>query len=79
MYRLPLFPLNVVLFPGAPLPLHIFEARYRRMVARCVEYDRRFGVVFHDADRTGPFLMEGQVGWIAEIQKFLPMEYLQYE
>lgn len=47
MYRvgLPLFPLNAVLFPDAPLPLHIFEARYRDMVRECLEKDRSFGVV----------------------------------
>ena len=43
--RLPLFPLNVVLFPGGYLPLHIFEERYRLMMRHCLEGDRRFGVV----------------------------------
>jgi Lon protease-like protein len=45
---LPLFPLGTVLFPGATLPLHIFEERYRRLVADLValpEQDRVFGVV----------------------------------
>ena len=35
--RLALFPLNVVLFPGETLPLHIFEPRYRRMVRECLD------------------------------------------
>ncbi len=39
MRRLPIFPLPVVLFPGGPMPLHIFEPRYRQMVAHCVEGD----------------------------------------
>ena len=43
--ELPLFPLNVVLFPGADLPLHIFEARYRLMINECHEQDKPFGVV----------------------------------
>jgi Lon protease-like protein len=43
--ELPLFPLHVVLFPGRPLPLHLFEPRYRRMLADCLAGDRRFGVV----------------------------------
>jgi ATP-dependent Lon protease len=42
--RLPIFPLGVVLFPGTPLPLHIFEPRYRRMLADCLAGDRRFGI-----------------------------------
>jgi Lon protease-like protein len=42
--RLPIFPLSVVLFPGTPLPLHIFEPRYRRMLADCLAGDRRFGI-----------------------------------
>lgn len=43
--RLPLFPLNVVLLPGALLPLHIFEPRYRQMVNRCVAENSEFGMV----------------------------------
>jgi Lon protease-like protein len=45
---IPLFPLGTVLVPGAPLPLHIFEERYRRLVADLLELpeaDRHFGVV----------------------------------
>ncbi|MCC7103771.1 MAG: LON peptidase substrate-binding domain-containing protein [Chloroflexi bacterium] len=42
---LPLFPLNVVLFPGMQLPLHIFEQRYRTMIGSCVASERLFGVV----------------------------------
>lgn len=71
MRRLPLFPLPVVLLPGSVMPLHIFEARYRQMVARCLEYDRRFGLIYHDPDRMGPFGMEAErVGTVAEIQEF---------
>ena len=43
--RIPLFPLNVVLLPGADLPLHIFEPRYRQMVARCLEDKDEFGML----------------------------------
>jgi ATP-dependent Lon protease len=43
--RIPLFPLNVVLFPGELLPLHIFEPRYRRMVRECLESDSPFGML----------------------------------
>jgi ATP-dependent Lon protease len=47
--ELPLFPLpEVVLFPGRPLPLHIFEFRYRIMMNTILEYDRRFGVLMID-------------------------------
>lgn len=40
-----LFPLDVVLFPGAPLPLHIFEPRYKEMVNECIEKKTSFGMV----------------------------------
>ena len=42
---LPLFPLDVVLFPGAALPLHIFEPRYKEMIGECLAQHRTFGVV----------------------------------
>ena len=44
--RLPLFPLGIVLYPEEPVPLHIFEPRYREMTRRCLEEDRTFGVVY---------------------------------
>ena len=43
--RIPLFPLNVVLLPGADLPLHIFEPRYREMVKRCLANNEEFGML----------------------------------
>jgi Lon protease-like protein len=43
--RIPLFPLNVVLFPGGRLPLHIFEHRYRVMVRRCLGEEIEFGII----------------------------------
>ncbi len=44
-YRLPLFPLQIVLFPGQQLPLHIFEERYKTMIGECIEYESPFGIV----------------------------------
>jgi Lon protease-like protein len=74
MFRLPLFPLPLVLFPGAPMPLHVFEPRYRQLVAHCLEGERRFGIVYHDPDRDGPFDFDsGRIGCIAEIMKFDPL------
>jgi Lon protease-like protein len=43
--RLPLFPLNTVLFPHMPAGLHIFEERYREMIRDCREQGTSFGVV----------------------------------
>src|ERR1700730_8356565 len=43
--RIPLFPLNVVLLPGAALPLHIFEPRYRQMIRQCLENKTEFGLL----------------------------------
>ncbi|KGF72936.1 ATP-dependent protease [Neosynechococcus sphagnicola sy1] len=65
--ELPLFPLpEVVLFPGRPLPLHIFEFRYRIMMNTILGSDRRFGVLMWDP-------VEGKsamVGCCAEIVQF---------
>ena len=49
---IPLFPLEVVLFPGQPLPLHIFEERYKIMIRECLatEGPREFGVVLAKPD-----------------------------
>ncbi len=45
MTLLPIFPLDLVLFPGAPLPLHIFEPRYKELIAECLEQKKVFGMV----------------------------------
>lgn len=45
MSLLPLFPLDLVLFPGAALPLHIFEPRYQEMISECLDRKKSFGVV----------------------------------
>ena len=42
---LPLFPLDLVLLPGTPLPLHIFEPRYREMISECLDRSQHFGVL----------------------------------
>lgn len=59
--RIALFPLNVVLFPGAPLPLHIFEPRYRQMVKDCLEEKTEFGMLLAMPDGVA------RVGCTAEI------------
>jgi len=50
--EIPLFPLNVVLMPGTPLPLHIFEERYKQMVNECLESGEEFGMVLADDSGT---------------------------
>jgi Lon protease-like protein len=42
---LPLFPLDLVLLPGVPVPLHIFEPRYKEMIKECIDEKRSFGIV----------------------------------
>src|SRR6478609_7685853 len=64
--RLPLFPLSVVLFPGTPLPLHIFEPRYRQMLADCLAADRRFGITPAGSEQEAPD--PGMVGCTAEVR-----------
>jgi Lon protease-like protein len=44
--RIPLFPLNIVLFPGQAVPLHIFEPRYRQMTRHCIDTQSPFGILF---------------------------------
>jgi len=52
--KVPLFPLRTVLFPGGPLPLRIFEARYLDMISECLKSDTPFGVLLiREGDETG--------------------------
>jgi Lon protease-like protein len=50
MDELGLFPLGVVLLPTEQLPLHIFEERYKELIAECLERDDEFGLVYADDD-----------------------------
>ncbi len=68
--RLPLFPLPLVLFPGATLPLHIFEPRYRAMLADCQRGDGRFGIVPTSGDEAP---RPGEVGCVAELREVRPL------
>ena len=68
--RLPLFPLNVVLFPNAMLPLHVFEERYKSMVSDCLDSDSRFGVVLiKSGAEVGEAAMPHPVGTVAQIER----------
>ncbi len=73
--RIPLFPLNVVLFPGGYLPLHIFEPRYRLMMRHCLDGDRRFGVVLiNSGSEVGEPATPEMVGTIANIDEAKTLE-----
>jgi len=63
---LPLFPLEVVLLPGASLPLHIFEPRYREMISECLAQNEPFGVV---RSKDGGLAEIGCTAAIVEVSK----------
>lgn len=66
--RLPLFPLNTVLFPNASLPLQIFEDRYKLMLRECMDSDSKFGVVLiREGPEVGGPAEPHQVGTVAHI------------
>src|SRR6266581_1895267 len=69
--ELPIFPLPIVLFPGAPQPLHIFEPRYRQLLQDCLAADRRFGIAYvapDGAPGADPSPSPGDVGCVALIR-----------
>src|SRR5919108_3179773 len=72
--ELALFPLNVVLFPGMVLPLHIFEPRYRQMIADCQEQERPFGIVLVKPNSLPLQEEPYPVGTVAEIRDLNRLE-----
>jgi Lon protease-like protein len=73
-FRIPLFPLPMVLFPWTLVPLHIFELRYRELVKDVMGGNKQFGLLYHDPDESGPFMNEeGQLGTVAEIRRHQPL------
>ena len=68
LVTLSLFPLNVVLFPGMALPLHIFEERYKAMIGDCIDHEQPFGVVLiHEGQEVGEPAEPFKVGTSARI------------
>ena len=73
--ELPLFPLPLVLFPGVPLPLHIFEERYRRLLADIRVANNLFGLPYFEnpvTDESRP--PANHVGCVAEVVEAQPLE-----
>jgi uncharacterized protein len=68
MTTMPMFPLGTVLLPGAVLPLHVFEPRYRQLVQDCLDGEPEFGVVLIErGSEVGGGDVRGQVGSVARI------------
>ena len=66
---LPLFPLDLVLLPGVPLPLHIFEPRYKEMIKECLEKKSPFGIIRAKAEA---FVNTGCTADIMNVLKTYP-------
>ena len=62
---IPLFPLGVVLIPNSPLPLHIFEERYKLMINTCLEEKKVFGIVYFNGNEVS------NIGCAARILKVI--------
>lgn len=73
--RLPLFPLNTVLFPHMPAGLHIFEERYREMIRDCQEQGSSFGVVgIREGLEAGRVAFPFAVGTLAQIREVAALD-----
>src|SRR5262252_2181609 len=66
--ELPLFPLPIVLFPGVPLPLHIFEPKYRRLLSDIRGGNSLFGLSYFDSSASEVEIPPaGHIGCVAEV------------
>lgn len=64
--RIPIFPLELVLFPEMILPLHIFEPRYRLMIRRCLDAPSEFGVVLARSSGIAAYGCTAEIGEVAK-------------
>ena len=77
--RLPLFPLNTVLFPHMPAGLHIFEERYREMIRDCQEQGTSFGVIgIREGLEVGRAALPFSVGTLAQIHELEALDDGRY-
>src|SRR5437588_11169068 len=68
VHELPIFPLPVVLFPGMPMPLHIFEERYQKMLSDIRAGNNLFGLSYFDASSSNRDVPPaGHIGCVAEV------------
>jgi Lon protease-like protein len=63
----PIFPLDLVLFPGIPLPLHIFESRYKEMIGECLATKSEFGLVRAQPQEESNAHAIAEIGCTAEV------------
>ncbi len=66
---LPLFPLNLVAYPGEQIKLHIFEPRYRQLVTEAVVKQSTFGIPTHINKKVGDY---GTEVWVASVANYYP-------
>ena len=67
---LPLFPLNLVLFPGGVLPLYIFEPRYRDMIKFCIRNESSIGIVMiKEGDEVGEHATPCKIGTAVDLDE----------
>ncbi len=72
--RIPLFPLPMVLFPGALMPLRIFEQRYLDMVRECTRNNSGFGVIRLEQNKDQPRAQHAAIGTEAQIEDFSTLD-----
>lgn len=70
---IPLFPLDVVLFPGMSMPLHIFEMRYRKMVRDCLVHGEPFGIIWAESEPVSVPTDRPLVGTRAPMTEVVPL------
>ncbi|QQS29045.1 MAG: LON peptidase substrate-binding domain-containing protein [Sphingobacteriales bacterium] len=66
---LPLFPLNIVAYPGEQIKLHIFEPRYRQLITEAVVKQTTFGIPTHIHKKVGNF---GTEVWVSSVSNYFP-------
>ncbi len=65
--KIPLFPLQTILFPGGPLSLRVFERRYLDMVSSCMASDQLFGIILNKPSSTNDKNNFSKIGTLAQI------------
>ena len=78
LQAIPLFPLDVVLFPRMVLPLHIFEPRYRQMVKDCVQTGEPFGLVWTEGEPVALNPERPLIGTTAVLTEVTPLSDGRY-